>query len=66
MDSKLIDLQTADDVRNVVKEMKEKYGENLKVGAQGFCWGGCFTVLLLGMTYDSIHDNHHTVIIKTS
>lgn len=40
VDSKLNDLQTADDIRNVIKELKEKYGENLKAGAQGFCWGG--------------------------
>ena len=56
-------LQTADEVRNVVGELREKYGEHLKVGAQGFCWGGCFTVLLLGMSHTIVR---MTVFMKRS
>ncbi|BDA43921.1 Carboxymethylenebutenolidase homolog [Coccomyxa sp. Obi] len=33
--------------KDIVKELRSKYNVE-KVGAEGFCWGGCYTVLLLG------------------
>lgn len=35
--------------KDIVKELRSRYNVE-KVGAEGFCWGGCYTVLLLGST----------------
>lgn len=40
-------MQTFTEVKEVMAEFKSKYNLS-KVGAQGFCWGGKYTVLLLG------------------
>ena len=33
--------------KDIVKELRSRYNVE-RVGAEGFCWGGCYTVLLLG------------------
>ncbi|BDA43920.1 Carboxymethylenebutenolidase homolog [Coccomyxa sp. Obi] len=33
--------------KDILKELRSRYNVE-KVGAEGFCWGGCYTVLLLG------------------
>ncbi len=40
-------VQTFSEVKAIMAEFKSKY-QLSKVGAQGFCWGGKYTVLLLG------------------
>ena len=40
-------VQSFKEVKEVMAEFKSKYSLS-KVGAQGFCWGGKYTVLLLG------------------
>lgn len=39
--------QVFGEVKGVVDELKGKYGVKT-VGAEGFCWGGHYTVALLG------------------
>lgn len=41
-------MQAFPEVKQVLAEFKSKYSLS-KVGAQGFCWGGKYTVLLLGI-----------------
>ena len=41
-------VQVFPEVKQVLAEFKSKYNLS-KLGAQGFCWGGKYTVLLLGM-----------------
>ena len=41
-------MQVFPEVKQVLSEFKSKYNLS-KLGAQGFCWGGKYTVLLLGM-----------------
>lgn len=43
-----LDVQVFPEVKQVLAEFKSKYNLS-KLGAQGFCWGGKYTVLLLGM-----------------
>ena len=43
----LLMVQSFKEVKEVMAEFKSKYSLS-KVGAQGFCWGGKYTVLLLG------------------
>jgi dienelactone hydrolase len=40
-------LQSFEEVQTALAEFKSKYSLS-KVGAQGFCWGGKYTVLALG------------------
>ena len=40
-------MQVFPEVKQVLAEFKSKYSLS-KLGAQGFCWGGKYTVLLLG------------------
>ena len=41
--------QVMPDMHAVVKSLREEHGAS-KVGAQGFCWGGLYTALLLSGT----------------
>ena len=41
-------MQVFPEVKQVLAEFKSKYNLS-ELGAQGFCWGGKYTVLLLGM-----------------
>ena len=43
----MLAVQTFSEVKEIMAEFKSKYHLS-KVGAQGFCWGGKYTVLLLG------------------
>ncbi len=47
IDADLLMVQSFKEVKEVMAEFKSKYKLS-KVGAQGFCWGGKYTVLLLG------------------
>lgn len=46
--------QSFKEVKEVMAEFKKKYNLS-KVGAQGFCWGGKYTVLLLGAHLWKVH-----------
>ena len=49
-----LDMQVFPEVKQVLAEFKSKYNLS-KLGAQGFCWGGKYTVLLLGMAQSCHH-----------
>ena len=47
IEADMLMLQADKEVKDVMAEFKAKYSLS-KVGAQGFCWGGRYVVLLLG------------------
>ena len=49
-----LEMQVFPEVKQVLAEFKSKYNLS-KLGAQGFCWGGKYTVLLLGMAPPRLH-----------
>ena len=59
-----LDMQVFPEVKQVLSEFKSKYNLS-KVGAQGFCWGGKYTVLLLGMAqpchYGTARTSQHCI-----